>query len=45
MPITPRFGKTVEINALWISTRTRLAAIAAKVGSRRSRGVLVPIRP
>ncbi len=32
VPITPRVGKTVEINALWISALTRLAAIAAKVG-------------
>jgi predicted glycogen debranching enzyme len=31
-PITPRVGKTVEINALWISALTRLSTIAAKVG-------------
>jgi predicted glycogen debranching enzyme len=32
VPITPRVGKTVEINALWISALTRLAAIAVKLG-------------
>ena len=31
-PITPRVGKTVEINALWISALTRLAVISVKVG-------------
>ena len=32
VPITPRAGKTVEINALWISALTRLADLAAKAG-------------
>jgi predicted glycogen debranching enzyme len=32
VPITPRVGKTVEINALWISAVTRLSTVAAKVG-------------
>ena len=32
VPITARVGKTVEINALWISALTRLAAIATKIG-------------
>ena len=30
--ITPRAGKTVEINALWISSLARLAAIADRAG-------------
>ena len=30
--VTPRQGKTVEINALWISSLTRLADIATKAG-------------
>jgi glycogen debranching enzyme len=32
VPITARTGKTVEINALWISALARLDAIAMKVG-------------
>ena len=32
VPITPRRGKTVEINALWISALTRLAEISVKAG-------------
>ena len=32
VPITRRVGKTVEINALWISALTRLADLAVKVG-------------
>lgn len=32
VPITSRVGKTVEINALWVSALTRLAVIAVKVG-------------
>jgi predicted glycogen debranching enzyme len=32
VPITPRIGKTVEINALWISTLTRLAEIGTQIG-------------
>ena len=32
VPITARVGKTIEINALWISALTRLSTIAAKIG-------------
>jgi predicted glycogen debranching enzyme len=32
VPITPRVGKTVEINALWISALTRFRTLAAKAG-------------
>jgi predicted glycogen debranching enzyme len=32
VPVTPRPGKPVEVNALWISTLRRLGALAVKVG-------------